>query len=70
MTQIKKVENFEKVREYIKNMEQNSITNYEVQQKIRLNYTQANKILLGLVEINELKYSKILKIYVKINEGI
>jgi len=65
MTHTKKVENFEKVREYVREMSKNSLTNYEIQQKLGLNYTQTQTFLNGLVEIKELKYIDSLKIYIK-----
>lgn len=65
MTQTKKVENFEKVRKYVRTMDNNSLTNYDIQQKIGLNYSQSDKFLSGLVELGELKYLPSLKIYVR-----
>lgn len=65
MAQTKKVENFEKVREYVRTMTNNSLTNYDIQQKIGLNYSQSDKFLSGLVELGELKYLPSLKIYVR-----
>jgi len=68
MAQKTKVENFEKVREYVKNIEVKSLTNYEIQQKIGLNYSQSKSFLNSLVEIGELKYIESLKIYIKESE--
>lgn len=65
MAQTKKVENFEKVREYVRTMTNNSLTNYDIQQKLGLNYSQSDKFLSGLVELGELKYLPSLKIYVR-----
>ncbi len=66
MEQKSKIHNFEKVRNLIKELEHDSFTNHDVVKKTGLNYEQVKRILSGLVEIDEIKYSEINKIYVRL----
>lgn len=64
MVKNSKQQNFEKVRQFCRENPKKSFTNYEIQQKFGLNYSQAKKILSSLIEFKELKYSDSLKLYV------
>lgn len=61
-----KVENFEKIREWIKNLKTNSFTSYQIEQEFNLHYNQVKPILEGLQELGELKYLNANKLYVKL----
>ncbi len=65
MVEKSKQQNFEKVRQFVLDNPKKSFTNYEIQQKFGLNYSQTNKILLSLIEFKELKYSETLKLFVR-----
>lgn len=69
MIENSKQQNFDKVRQFVQKNPTKSFTNYEIQQKFGLNYSQTKKILISLVELNELKFSDSLKIYVRVESG-
>jgi len=63
-----KIENFEQVREHVKNLDHNSFTNTDIVKYFenRLNYEQVKKILASLEELGEVKYLESTKIYVRV----
>lgn len=65
MVQKTKTENFDFVRNHIRKIDQ-SFTNYDIQKALGLNYSQTKKILDSLVELEEIRFSESLKLYVKV----
>lgn len=60
-----KVENFEMVRKVVRELEQDSFTNFDIVKITGLNYSQVKKFLQTMIDIGELKYSETTKIYIK-----
>ena len=61
-----KVENFENIREWVKELQNNSFTSYQVEKKFNLTYTQVKPILEGLGELGEIKFLNANKLYVRL----
>lgn len=64
---VSKTQNFELVREAVRNWPTDSFSNKDILTKVGLNYGQTNKFLQSLVEIGELTYAPTTKIYVKVH---
>ena len=61
-----KVEKFEKIRMWIKELEINSFTSHDIEKAFNINYAQVKPILGGLEELGEIKYLKSNKLYVRV----
>lgn len=61
-----KVENFDKIREWIKSLKTNSFTSFQVEKEFELTYNQVKPILGGIEELGEIKYLTSNKLYVRL----
>jgi CO dehydrogenase/acetyl-CoA synthase epsilon subunit len=65
MNQNKRAKNFDKVREIIKEMKYKSFTNYDLVKITGLHSYQIKKILLGILELGEIKYIESCRMFIK-----
>jgi hypothetical protein len=61
-----KVDNFEKVRNIIKNAEKDTFCNYDIVKKTGMHYNQVKRILTGICELGEIKFIEANNLYVRI----